>query len=185
MQLRRTPYDARQSAFQAIMGGPGFSGLFLVVLATGLGLLLDFQVTGLHPMFSAGLLLIGVPVAHYWTIRRILHMSQRFNPEYMRNMALATVAGQAGCSTLVMIFLALFGGLYLDSRLGTHPVFTIGLVMASIPVSLYAMVRMVLAAVSHIDTTPATRRADGSRAGVERTPSGSTTRSSHTKEKGP
>ncbi len=185
MQLRRTPYDARQSALQAILGGPGLSGLLLVVLATGLGVLLDFQVTGLHPVFSVGLPLLSVPVAHYWTVRRILHMSQRFNPDYMRNLALATVAGQAGCSTLVLIFLALFGGLYLDAHLDTHPVFTIGLVLVSIPVSLYAMVRMVLTAVSHINTSPPAPPPDGRRAAFERTSPLSTTRSSHTKEKGP
>ena len=185
MHLSRTPINARQSALQAILGGPGLSGLLLVVLATGLGMLLDFQVTGLHPVFSVGLPLLSVPAAHYWTVRRILHMSQRFNPDYVRNLALATVAGQAGCSTLVLIFLALFGGLYLDSRLDTHPVFTIGLVLVSIPVSLYAMVRMVLTAVSHINTPPAGTPAHGRRAGFDRVSSLSTTRSSHTKEKGP
>ena len=185
MQFRRAPIDARQSALQAILGGPGLSGLILVVLATGLGLLLDFQVTGLHPVFSVALPLLSVPVAQYWTVRRILHMSQHDNPDYLRNMALATVAGQAGCSTLVFIFLALFGGLYLDSQLDTHPIFTIGLVLVSIPVSLYAMVRMVLMATSHINTSSPMRATTRPRAGSDRTAPVSTTRSSHTKEKGP
>ncbi len=69
---------------------------------------------------------------------------------YMRNMALAVVAGQAGCSTLLVVFGALFAGMYLDAHLGTRPLFTIGLLVASVPVSLYAMVRLVLSSVSAI-----------------------------------
>ena len=70
--------------------------------------------------------------------------------DYMRNMALAVVAGQAGCSTLVVVFAALFAGLYLDSHLGTRPLFTIGLLVASVPISLYAMVRLILSSVAAI-----------------------------------
>jgi hypothetical protein len=33
-------------------------------------------------------------------------------------------------------------GLWLDSRLGTKPTFTLGLVLGSIPVSIYLMVRV-------------------------------------------
>ena len=70
--------------------------------------------------------------------------------DYMRNLALAVVAGQAGCSTLIVVFVALFAGLYLDAHLGTRPLFTIGLLVASVPVSLYAMVRLVLSSVAAI-----------------------------------
>jgi hypothetical protein len=60
------------------------------------------------------------------------------------------VAGQAGCSTLILVFLALFGGMYLDAQLDTHPVFTVGLLLLSIPISLYSLFRVVLSAVSRI-----------------------------------
>ncbi len=70
--------------------------------------------------------------------------------DYMRNMALAVVAGQAGCSTLVVVLGALFVGLYLDSHLGTRPILTIGLLIVSVPVSLYAMVRLILSSVAAI-----------------------------------
>jgi hypothetical protein len=69
---------------------------------------------------------------------------------YMRNVALASMAGQAGCSTVILIFAALFAGLFLDSRLDTRPLFTLGLILLSIPLSLYAMVRMMLSAVGAI-----------------------------------
>ncbi len=77
------------------------------------------------------------------------------NAEYMRNIALATVAGQAGCGTLVIVFGALFGGMFIDSRLDTHPIFTIGLVLVAIPISLYAMIHLVLTSVAAIQPSPA------------------------------
>lgn len=59
---------------------------------------------------------------------------------------LAEAAAQIGCLTVVVILLALGVGLWLDSRLGTKPWFTLGLVLASIPVSLYMVVRLALSA---------------------------------------
>lgn len=157
-RLARQPLSARQVALQAVIGEPGISGLILVALATGLGLLLDFQVTHLHPVFSIGLVLISVPISLYWSLRRMHNaMDQKSNTEYMRNIALATVAGQAGCGTLVIVFGALFGGMFLDSRLDTHPIFTIGLVLVAIPISLYAMIHLVLTSVAAIKPTPAAK----------------------------
>lgn len=59
---------------------------------------------------------------------------------------LVEAAAQIGCMTVVVILLALGMGLWLDSYLGTKPWFTLGLVLASIPVSLYMMVRVALSA---------------------------------------
>jgi F0F1-type ATP synthase assembly protein I len=138
-------------ALALVTSEAGFMGLVIVVVTIGLGVLLDFVVLNIHPVLSVGLLGLGVPASLYWTVRRALMSSNRTpTPEYLRNMALATVAGQAGCLTLVLVFAALFGGLYLDSHLDTHPIFTIGLVLLSIPVSLYSMVRLVLSAVARI-----------------------------------
>ncbi len=155
MQHRRLRLDARPTAFQALMGEPGMSGIVLVLLAVGLGLLLDFLVTGLHPMFSVGIPLVSVPAAEYWSILKVLKMNSNRSRDVMRNVALATVAGQAGCSTLILVFLALFGGMYLDAQLNTHPLFTVGLLLLSIPISLFSLFRMVLSAVSRI-TPPST-----------------------------
>ena len=55
------------------------------------------------------------------------------------NMMIAALAGQVGCLTLVIVLAAVLGGLALDARLGTRPWFTIGLVVASVPVSLILM----------------------------------------------
>lgn len=165
MQPDIAPQAARSRAAQAVIGETGCSALVIVLLATGVGLLLDFQITNLHPVFSVGLPLVGVPVALYWAIRRTTRsMGQNRQSDYVRNLALAAVAGQAGCLSVVLVFLALFAGLFLDAQLDTHPVFTIGLVLASVPLSLYAMIRLMLSSVAAIRHTPPAGTAAGSHA---------------------
>ena len=71
-------------------------------------------------------------------------MSGNLNPQpksgkYWLNLTLAGVAAQVGCLTLVIILVALFGGLWLDARFQTKPVITLVLVFASIPISLILM----------------------------------------------
>ncbi|MDW8069517.1 MAG: AtpZ/AtpI family protein [Anaerolineae bacterium] len=73
-------------------------------------------------------------------------MSERKGLGWREWAFLAEAAAQIGCLTLVVILLALGAGLWLDSRLGTKPWFTLGLVLASIPVSLYLVVRLALSA---------------------------------------
>src|SRR5512139_1599858 len=48
----------------------------------------------------------------------------------------AVIGGEVGCITLVIVLLAVFGGLWLDRLFGTRPLFTVGLVLASAPISL-------------------------------------------------
>ena len=57
----------------------------------------------------------------------------------------STIGVQAGCISVVLVLLALGGGLLLDRLLNTKPLFVLGLLLLSIPISLYAMVRSVLA----------------------------------------
>ncbi len=73
-------------------------------------------------------------------------MSERKGLGWREGAFLAEAAAQIGCLTVVVILLALGAGLWLDSRLGTKPWFTLGLVLASIPVSLYMVVRLALSA---------------------------------------
>ena len=63
------------------------------------------------------------------------------------NLTLAAVTAQVGCLTLVIILGAVFGGLWLDAQYQTKPWFTVGLLIASIPVSLtiiFFVVRLTL-----------------------------------------
>lgn len=55
------------------------------------------------------------------------------------------IGAQAGCISVGLVIVALVVGLLLDRVLGTKPMFVLGLLLLSIPVSLYAMVRSVLA----------------------------------------
>lgn len=71
-----------------------------------------------------------------------------------QNLSYAALGGQAGCVTLVIVIAALFLGLWLDSLVGQRGPFTIGLLVLSMPVSLYLMLRIALGAVSRIKPPP-------------------------------
>jgi F0F1-type ATP synthase assembly protein I len=62
-----------------------------------------------------------------------------------RNLALAGMVSQIGCVTVVIVVGALLVGLWLDARLDTRPVMTVVMLLLSIPVSLYSLVRIALA----------------------------------------
>jgi F0F1-type ATP synthase assembly protein I len=68
------------------------------------------------------------------------------------NLTLASVAGQVGCLTLVVIFAALFMGLWLDKYFGSKPLFTLVLMIASVPLTLILMFKLVTAATKRIKT---------------------------------
>ena len=66
-----------------------------------------------------------------------------------RTAVTMTVVWVAGL-TLVVIFAALFAGLWLDKILDSKPLFTIVLVLVSIPVTLFLRFRVVRAATARI-----------------------------------
>jgi F0F1-type ATP synthase assembly protein I len=66
-----------------------------------------------------------------------------------RTAVTMTVVWVAGL-TLVIIFAALFAGLWLDKILNSKPLFTIVLVLVSIPVTLFLTFRVVRAATARI-----------------------------------
>jgi hypothetical protein len=68
------------------------------------------------------------------------------------NLTLAAVAGQAGCLTLVVIFAALFLGLWLDNRFDTRPLLTVVLMVASVPVTLVLMFWVVRKTTARLNT---------------------------------
>lgn len=81
--------------------------------------------------------------------------------QYWLNLTLAGAAGQVGCVTLVIIIAAVLAGLWLDSRFETRPTFTLILLIASIPVSLAAMLYIVRMVTSKIKTGPAPQVREG------------------------
>ena len=84
------------------------------------------------------------------------------------NLLIAAVTGQVGCLTLVIVIAAVLGGLALDSKLGTKPWFTIGLIVVSIPVSLALMFFVVRKTVAKIKTSgPQQKRSEEDGIGKE------------------
>jgi hypothetical protein len=63
--------------------------------------------------------------------------------QYLLNLTLAGAAGQVGCVTLIIILAAVLGGLWLDARFQTKPMYTAILLIASVPVSLGVMLYIV------------------------------------------
>jgi len=61
------------------------------------------------------------------------------------SLALAGLLGQVGCLTFVIVLGAILAGLWIDTRFDTRPLFTLVLVLGSVPVTLYLMFRIVLA----------------------------------------
>ena len=68
------------------------------------------------------------------------------------NTILATVVGQVGCLTPVIILGALFAGLWLDRQFETKPLFTIIFIIGSAPVSVFVLYRIVRTATAKLKT---------------------------------
>lgn len=89
-------------------------------------------------------------------------------------MALASTVSQVGCVTTIIVIGALLLGLWLDSLLDTRPTLTVALTLISIPISLFSLVRIALAATAGVrsvgdvsgnegavnDASPEERRSD-------------------------
>ena len=72
-----------------------------------------------------------------------------------KSLAQGSLIGiQAGCVSVIVIILALVVGLVLDRTLGTKYIFTVGLLLLSVPVSLGAMVYSVLRSARSMQTQP-------------------------------
>jgi hypothetical protein len=76
--------------------------------------------------------------------------NQKKDGRYAWNLTIVGVFGQVGFLTLFIIAVALFGGLWLDKTFDTRPTFTILLMIASVPVSLVLMYKVVMWATSRI-----------------------------------
>ena len=81
-------------------------------------------------------------------------IQQKNSRQHAINLTLAGVAGLAGLITLLIVFLAMFAGIWLDNKLDTNHKFTIGLILGSVPLTLIIMFYFVKSATSRI--TPST-----------------------------
>jgi cation transporter-like permease len=58
------------------------------------------------------------------------------------NTVLIVLVGQVGCVTLLVVLASVFGGMWLDERFGTRPLFTLALLMGGIPFSVLLMITL-------------------------------------------
>ena len=80
-------------------------------------------------------------------------------------LAVAGVLVQVGCLTVILILVALVGGLWLDTRFNTRPLFTLLLVLGSVPITVYLTFRIVLSGMKrmqHANHPPVTDKVRGS-----------------------
>lgn len=75
-------------------------------------------------------------------------------PSRSSNLTYASIAGFAGCWITVLVIGALLLGLWVDAQLGLRGPFTVCLVVLSVPVTLYIVVKIVLALVQRIQPPP-------------------------------
>lgn len=75
-------------------------------------------------------------------------------PPTIHALALASAMSQVGCVTVVIVIGALLLGLALDKALDTRPLFTIALILTSVPVSSYILVRIALSAAAQFNPPP-------------------------------
>ena len=78
-----------------------------------------------------------------------MNQPDRKQQDEFRAAVTMTVVWVAGL-TLIIIFVALFAGIFLDKFLNTKPIFTVVLTVASIPLTIFATFRVVKAATSRI-----------------------------------
>jgi F0F1-type ATP synthase assembly protein I len=64
------------------------------------------------------------------------------------SLALTSMVSQIGCVTVVIVLGGLLAGLWLDTQFGTKPVLTIVMLLLSIPVSMYSLIRIALSTVA-------------------------------------
>lgn len=86
-------------------------------------------------------------------------MSQSQKPgqrQYSLNMAVAVVVGLGGFITLAIVMGVLLIGLAIDRALDTRPLFTIGLLVLSAPVSIFVMYRVAMSMISKSVVQPKT-----------------------------
>ena len=82
-------------------------------------------------------------------------------PTFAKNLTLAAIVGQVGCLTVFVILAALVAGVWLDGQFGTRPLFIVGLLLASVPVTLILMfwvVRQATARMQSDSSSKATQR---------------------------
>lgn len=84
-------------------------------------------------------------------------MSHEQHPPRLRNLTIAGLSGLTGCAAILIVFSALFLGLVIDNLLGTRGPATACLLILSVPLSLYIMIKIALTLIQRIQLTQNTQ----------------------------
>lgn len=68
------------------------------------------------------------------------------------SLTLVSLISQSGCVTVVILAVALVAGLWLDRQFDSRPLFTLLLVLGSVPVTLYLMVRILTSGLARLQS---------------------------------
>ncbi len=77
-------------------------------------------------------------------------MPSKQQPDFGYAPVMATVVGQVGCLTVFLILIALGIGMLLDRVFGTNGIFAGIFILASIPISLYLVMRVSLQSINRM-----------------------------------
>jgi len=77
-------------------------------------------------------------------------MSEQQHSPRTKNLTFAGLSALTGCVSLIVVVIALFAGLFIDSLIGQRGPATICLVILSVPVSLYLMLKIALTLIGQI-----------------------------------
>jgi F0F1-type ATP synthase assembly protein I len=80
--------------------------------------------------------------------------------QHAYNLTLASVTGLVGCLTMVIVIAALVLGLWLDKSFDTKPLFTLILIIGSVPVTLVVMFMVVNSATKRIKVDQPKKKVD-------------------------
>ncbi len=67
------------------------------------------------------------------------------------NLTAMSLAGQIGCVVPLIILAAVLGGLWLDRHFGTERWITLGLLLASLPISIFITFRLAMRTVQELN----------------------------------
>jgi F0F1-type ATP synthase assembly protein I len=85
-------------------------------------------------------------------------------PRVLTDTQVAGLIAQSGCLVFGVVLVMVIAGIWLDRALGTRPLFTLVLVLGSAPITVYALFRFAMRAVSKSARVPPT---EGKRSDVD------------------
>lgn len=84
-------------------------------------------------------------------------MSQEQHPPRLRNLTIAGLSSLTGCAAILIVLAALFLGLMIDNILGYRGPATACLLILSVPLSLYIMIKIAFTLIQRIQFTQNTQ----------------------------